>query len=414
MGKEDLIYTKQVEQFAEYKISERLVHGSLGEALENCFDDREFVEWCQLRNLRDLVERAEFEHSGTLSLKTLKRSGLPTYGEAYRQALEFVFGGRDKIPHLQASDEIVPPRTRRGCLPLLVKPGVYYGNEVLSRLVWDGKQELFFYKYEEGGVSNRFYLSPDVRFDIYGVPMGRVEVYKLVEDPRERADASIKYFPYEPELPDNLRERTGARVEFQVSEDGKLITTQVIAPIMNAGRKEADEVVFWGLTEREGKGKTVVLNALYPEFLFVRTEKKSPFANNPDRPVIYVPCNFPANRKGLVEIGEVFAEIDMFYEKLEEGARAFSEYWENQSVLARLATGNIGRRALSVASVAGLLNTVASEDEFVRWFSGAVTFATGSILVTGLRKYGHEYLNILQERRARGKAFVDELMKQLP
>lgn len=337
--------------------------------------------------------------SFTVDKADFRRKFLPRYEESYRSALETVFG-EGQVPALQASSEFVPPKKTFSLGKSIKNP--------LENLYWDGKQKLLKFVAKE----DEFYLS-EVGFELYGVPRRRLELYHSFEDERGEKDFSVYYFPFR--LSEDFSEiREDIQVRLNRSED--LVTCKVVAPIninKNPKALKAFEVLFLSVTN-VGTGKTVVLSALYPEFLFIQKQGGNPSANNPDRPVFYLPKDWVANDKSLQQIGRVFSQIDIYYDRFRKGTRSFLEYWKvDQSVNARVTNSNLGFSSFVSAASLSLVSTLSSEDEASRYTSGLIAGFLWSYLVWGLRRYGHVYQNLQQEINSRADDFAVNIRSAL-
>lgn len=325
--------------------------------------------------------------SFTVDKADFRRKFLPRYEESYRSALETVFG-EGQVPALQASSEFVPPKKTFSLGKSIKNP--------LENLYWDGKQKLLKFVAKE----DEFYLS-EVEFELYGVPRRRLELYRSFEDERGEKDFSVYYFPFR--LSGDFS-RTREDIQVCLNRSGDLMTCRVVAPIDK--NQEAFEVLFLSVTN-VGTGKTVVLSALYPEFLFIQKQGGNPSANNPDRPVFYLPKDWVANDKSLQQIGRVFGQIDIYYDRFREGIRSFLEYWEvDQSVNARVTNSDLGFSSLVTAASLSLVSSISSEDEASKYTFGLIAGSLWSYLVWGLRRYGRAYQNLQGEIKSRGDDFA--------
>lgn len=328
-----------------------------------------------------------------------RRCFLPSYEKAYKRALENVFG-QWQVPHLQASSEFVPPRKN------------FFGERIkddpLNNLFWDGKQKLLEFIQEK----NKFFLS-DVHFELYGVPRSRLELYKIFKDERgdERGkeDISVYYLPY---VSSDYFSEIRKNVQVYLNRSRSFMTCKVSAPI-DKDKFGATEVLFCSVTGVD-TGRTVVLNALYPEFLFIQKQMGKAQANSPDRPVLYLPKNWVANDRSLRQLGQVFGGIDIYYERFREGTKRFLEYWKfNQSLNARITTSDLGFPSLLSAASLGLASAVSSEDEASRYAYGLISGSLWAYLVWGLRRYGPASQALQQEIKARGDAFLVAIQNTL-
>lgn len=413
MCPEKTFYHKEIVQEANYEINGGF-YLSFDQAWGTYFLD---MEW-----LREL----EKVHRGTIARQSLelhklahRRIGLLPYHQVQEEALRIATGRRDisEIRHLVSvypcnanpfssffRDAFGLYDDEARFQDVLRSQGLEAYSLPLSRLVWSGRQRLYACHFTDGDHERHFFES-DVQFSSYGVSGGRIEVYDPYVNPRGEIDLRVLYFPYNPYSESGgVQERNGVILERVRNES--YITTKVTAQAragFDGGETEDREVLFCAVTGHDGR--TLVLNGLYPEFVWIEKDGGVPSVNGVDRPVLYLPKDWSANSESLRKLGEAFADIDMWYEAYKEGTRAFEGYWRNQSVHARFATSEWGFRSLAFACGSGALATIASEEDMTRHVFGGITLALGACLVAGLRRYGNGYRNLIEERQARGNAF---------
>lgn len=397
-----------------------VLYASINEAVANYFTvrvGREYLPVDSIDGLASLLAQAE-----NVSLR-FRRSRLPSYDEARKKAFDAV-AGEQKFTYSTSFYPLRVGPVRRFLGDVFgfhnaetrfrdhlgsKKLGKYAGP--FSRLEWDGKQRVCAYEFCDA--KDEFFFESDPSLSsLYGVPIKRIEMYQPFKNSGGQEDLRVLYSPYR-ESESMAEERTG--LQLMVSKDNEGYTTTVVTAEalagFDGGKTNDREVLFCAFTGRDGR--TLVLNDLYPEFVWIEKNGGVPSVNGVDRPVLYLPKGWSASPENLQRLGEAFAYIDMTYEEYQKGTMDFKRWWDSQSVHARATTSDEGFWAFVTACSTGTLATIASEEEVTRHVFGGITLVCGTYLVVALRKYGDNYRNIVNERIARGNAFEQAVYKTL-